>query len=110
MDFESYKKKISPYDMYPEKIPEWLQLPAVYCIGVANEGGEVTGVIKKAIRDKWTPIRFREEVKKELGDVMWYTARLLNSLGMTIEEVLDANVAKLDERHRKGTLTGDRFD
>lgn len=45
-------------------------------------------------------------VKKELGDVAWYTARVPNELGMSCSEVLRANVEKLEGRIVKNTLHG----
>ena len=39
------------------------------------------------------------KLKKELGDVMWYLAMVLDEMDWTFEEVMEANVAKLRTRY-----------
>lgn len=69
-------------------------------IGVAGEGGEIAELAKKAIFHghgidvaRW---------KEELGDLLWYVADCCSKLGLTIEEVMLGNVAKLAERFPDG--------
>ena len=67
-------------------------------LGIVEEGGEVAGWIKKLVRDNaytfFTPKR-RQELKLELGDVLWYVANIADQADMTLEEVAQANLEKL---------------
>lgn len=77
-------------------------------IGTADEGGEVIAKVKKLIRDKGGNIdtEFIEDVKKELGDVMWYVARVADELGIPLSDVIEANVMKLADRANRGVTGG----
>jgi NTP pyrophosphatase (non-canonical NTP hydrolase) len=69
-------------------------------IGVAGEGGELLDAIKRyAIYQK--PID-RENVVEELGDLEFFMEGLRQDLGISREETLEANRAKLDKRYVKG--------
>jgi NTP pyrophosphatase (non-canonical NTP hydrolase) len=73
-------------------------------LGLVGEAGEVAEKIKKLIRDK---SRFsNEEILKELGDVVFYATALANIYGGGLQEVVDLNIAKLDDRQKRGTLKG----
>ena len=78
-------------------------------LGLANEAGEVAGKVKKLFRDKEGEIsrEDREELKYELGDVLWYLAQICTELDLTLEEVAEANIEKLFSRLERGTIQGD---
>lgn len=85
--------------------------PIIYpTIGLTGEAGEVADKVKKVIRDKggdfWKDSTTREEIMKEIGDVLWYCATLANDLGYTLEEVAETNVEKLLSRKKRGVLGG----
>lgn len=66
-------------------------------MGISGEAGELLDAIKKAtIYDK--PLD-RENVVEELGDLEFYIEQLRQRLGITREETLDANIAKLRKRY-----------
>ncbi len=44
----------------------------------------------------------RDELRKELGDVLWYFFHTLNTFDMTFEEVANANIRKLCNRYPDG--------
>lgn len=77
-------------------------------LGLAGEAGEVCNKTKKILRDdggKLTEEK-RTQLIDELGDVLWYAANLATDLGVTLEEVARLNLAKLNSRKERGTLTG----
>lgn len=83
--------------------------PIVYpTLGLANEVGEVAGKIKKIFRDRGGNITDadRTELKKELGDVLWYLTQICSELDLTLQEVAEANIEKLYSRLDRGTLHG----
>lgn len=69
-------------------------------VGVSGEAGELLDAVKKAtIYGK--PLD-RENVIEELGDLEFYMEGLRQGLGITREETLQANVAKLGARYAAG--------
>lgn len=94
---------------HPDLPEDVIQLMAVTYDGLGlGEAGEVQGKIKKIIRDDGGIIteEAKEEIKKELGDVMWYIASMCQNLGITMESVATANIEKLQSRHLRGTVHG----
>ena len=73
-------------------------------LGLVGEAGEVAEKVKKLIRDK---SRFtKDDIIKELGDVIFYVTALANYYGSDLQEVIEKNVVKLDGREARGTLKG----
>ena len=72
-------------------------------LGIASEAGEVAGKIKKIIRDGSLDT---VAIVQEVGDVLWYAARLCDALGFELEDVLQLNYAKLTKRKDNGTIQG----
>jgi NTP pyrophosphatase (non-canonical NTP hydrolase) len=74
-----------------------------------NEAGEVAGKIKKVFRDKGGEIsaETREAIKAELGDVLWYIAQVCTELEISLDDVAEANLAKLLDRQVRGKIRGD---
>jgi len=77
-------------------------------LALAEEAGEVAGKYAKAVRDCNGNIdsERRDAIKKELGDVMWFVAELSTQLGLTLEEVMAANIEKLTSRKARGVISG----
>ena len=74
-------------------------------VGINAEGGEFLEIIKKMVfQGKLWNDDNREHLIIELGDVMWYVAQATQSLGVSMEEVLDRNITKLSKRYPEGTF------
>jgi NTP pyrophosphatase (non-canonical NTP hydrolase) len=72
-------------------------------LGLASEAGEVAGNIKKLVRDgKYDP----GNLAKELGDVAFYLARLADSVGYSLSDILLINYNKLNSRLVRGVIGG----
>lgn len=71
-------------------------------LALVGEVGEVCDVIKKAsiYTDEQKYTDCREKLIEEIGDFIWQTFALLNSLNLTFEEVIEYNVSKLNNRHK----------
>lgn len=105
MTFEEYQKKSRETAMYPNKDSNFIY-PV---LGLAGESGEVSEKIKKVIRDKNGIIddATREEIKKELGDVLWYVAQIATELKLDLSDVAQTNIDKLFSRKARGKISGD---
>ena len=105
MDFNEYQQKSRKTALYPA-----IGHPVIYpTLGLVNEAGEVAGKIKKVFRDKDGHISedTRQALKAELGDVLWYLAQVSTELGLTLDEVAEANITKLYDRLERGRIGGD---
>ena len=47
-----------------------------------------------------------QNIKLELGDVLWYINAMCRDLGLTLEEVAQANIEKLSSRAQRGQIHG----
>ena len=108
--FEAFQNaedvKTSDYSDWVEKkiLTEGQERLVENTLGLVGEAGEVAEKIKKLIRDS---NRFaNKEIMKELGDVVFYATALANIYGKGLQEVLELNIAKLDDRQRRGKLKG----
>jgi NTP pyrophosphatase (non-canonical NTP hydrolase) len=71
-------------------------------LGLPGEVGEVVDLIKKFLYHRNGKPLDTEKLKDELGDMLWYYFVLLDTIGITFEDVMMANVAKLEARHGNG--------
>lgn len=101
MNFTEYQIKARATAIYPGQI----YYPT---LGLCGESGEVAEKIKKVMRDDNGNIspEKRQELKKELGDVLWYLAMLAHDIGLDLQDIAEANIAKLQKRKDTGTLQG----
>lgn len=97
-DYQAYADK---YAIYPKE--EGVH----YCMhGLCSETGEVADKIKKAMRDGWEKGHLREEVRKELGDVLWYIAMMCKEFDLRLMDVATNNLIKLEDRRMRSKLGG----
>jgi len=71
-----------------------------FALGVAGEAGEVADLVKKHVFHGH-PLD-REEMIKELGDVLWYVSQLAAWMGIELNEVARKNIEKLMLRYPNG--------
>ena len=69
-------------------------------VGISGESGELLDAIKKhVIYQKPLDV---ENIKEELGDLLFYMSNLMQSVGLSFEEVLQHNIDKLSVRYASG--------
>lgn len=73
-------------------------------LGLIGESGEIAEKIKKLLRDN-TKVE-AQDIIKELGDVAFYLTALANYFGSSLDEVLELNMIKLNDRQERGVLKG----
>jgi NTP pyrophosphatase (non-canonical NTP hydrolase) len=105
MDMNDYQAKARETAIYPNQGENYIY-PV---LGLVGETGEVAEKIKKIIRDEGGQLTAAKvaDIKKELGDVMWYLAQLSTELGLSLEEIAQGNLEKLASRHKQNMIHGD---
>lgn len=81
-----------------------LALKSIMISGLTEEAGEVAGLFKRELRNlpKDQLRCTREHYVEELGDVLWYLTGVATTHGITLQELWDYNVQKLEERYGEG--------
>ena len=104
INFEEYQKKSRETAIYPEKGNNFIY-PV---LGLAGEAGEVAEKIKKVVRDEKGKISEEKkgEIKKELGDVLWYVSQIATELNLSLEEIAESNIEKLGSRMKRNKIHG----
>lgn len=72
-------------------------------MGLCGESGEAIDLVKKWLMQGHE--LDKEHLIKELGDVAWYLAEAATALGMPLEDILRANLEKLERRYPDGFST-----
>ena len=108
LSFADYQTRDWATAQYPEKGRGSLMSTSYAVLGAAGEGGELANKWKKVLRDAYgvlTPPA-KEAMLGEIGDNLWYLAALCTELGVTLEEVAQANLDKLASRQARGVVSG----
>jgi NTP pyrophosphatase (non-canonical NTP hydrolase) len=105
MTFDDYQKQAlttagNDYEPLMEK--------TIWAMGIAGEAGEIIEKWKKIVAYQSGKItdEDRQALAKELGDVVWYIAVLAHSLGLSFDDVMQQNLAKLADRQRRNVIAG----
>lgn len=67
--------------------------------GIASEAGEIAGIYQKSMQGHAVDLN---ELKKEIGDVLWMLAELCDVYGFDMDEVAEENIEKLKKRYPEG--------
>jgi len=104
MNFKEYQKLSRKTAIYPKKGKNFIY-PV---LGLVGESGEVAEKIKKVLRDKGGKIdkTTKDEITKELGDVLWYVSQISTELGILLDEVASNNIDKLFSRKKRNKISG----
>jgi NTP pyrophosphatase (non-canonical NTP hydrolase) len=105
MTFDEYQKvALTTAINHPDK----LMNQTIFAMGISGEAGEVLEKWKKIVAYEDGVITDEKitDLKKELGDVVWYVAVMAHSLGLSFDEVMQLNVDKLASRKARGTQRG----
>lgn len=94
-------------------------------MGLCEEVGELHGKYAKAIRKRLLQASrdnnlhadglesmeavqgLIPEIAKEIGDCLWMLAGLCRTLGITLEDVANQNLAKLADRQKRNVIVGE---
>jgi hypothetical protein len=76
----------------------------VALLGLGGETGSVQTLYKKRLRDGEQFSGFKEKLKEELGDVLWYLTAIASCEGLSLNEIA---VDNLDKTHSRWLPTGE---
>lgn len=105
MTFNDYQTETNKTAIYPDRGHNF-----VYpVLGMLGEAGEVAEKIKKVWRDKNNIVSDEDklEIKKEMGDVLWYLSQLAFELEISFDDVASTNILKINSRLDRNKLHGD---
>lgn len=109
--YQEFTKSLARYneEVYYKIGEDYHQAPWTYpATALAEEAGEVAGKIAKYVRKKDTDLNaLREAIAKELGDVAYQLSETARMFGFTLQDIIDMNVAKLEDRKDRGVLVGE---
>lgn len=80
----------------------------IWVLGLVGEAGEVVEKWKKIVAYRKGAVSEEDilEIKKEIGDVLWYASMLADSLGLKLDDIARLNLDKLASRKVRGTQRG----
>lgn len=96
LTLDEYQRRALLSDVLPQTDAEEdrLLLPL---LGLAGEIGALASEWKKRRRDITGYRAFTDEVREELGDVLWYAAALADRTGLRLSEIAEANLRKTQD-------------
>jgi NTP pyrophosphatase (non-canonical NTP hydrolase) len=68
-----------------------------YAFGLGTEAGELQDAVKKYVA--YGKALDKTNIKEEIGDLLWYIARICTLHGWDLQEVMDLNINKLRSRY-----------
>lgn len=108
MSMNQYQEFTDGTAMYPGAGEGELDAILYTTLGLAGEAGEIPNKVKKILRDDNGVLseEKRQAILAEIGDVLWYAARLAAELGARLGDIAEANVEKLEDRANRGVIQG----
>ena len=104
MTFDEYQRESRATAFYPNAGKNFIY-PT---LGVAGESGELANKVQKIIRDEEGAVSdiARENIRDEIGDVLWFLAQLATELNLSFGDIADSNMKKLLSRKERGVIQG----
>ena len=75
-------------------------------LGLTGEAGEFADKVKKSLFQGHE--LSEDKMVSELGDILWYVVLGCKALGVSLSEVMYANIKKLEERYPEGAFSSKR--
>ena len=91
MEFNEYQVKAQATDRVPQRGGDGLIVPL---LGIVGEAASLQTEYKKWLRDGSGHMFFRDHIREELGDILWYVANLATKLDIGLDEIAVTNLEK----------------
>ena len=108
MNLNDYQKQAAGTSIHRTVVEKTAPFYHYLTFGLVGEAGEVAEKVKKILRDSVGEISpmTKNELAKELGDVLWYLSQLSAEFGFDFETIAQMNLDKLHSRLERKTLNG----
>lgn len=85
-----------------------LMKSTILALGIAGEAGEVADKWKKILAYHKGAVNEEDkaELAKEIGDTLWYLATFAESIGLSLDDIAQQNLAKLADRKQRDVVRG----
>jgi NTP pyrophosphatase (non-canonical NTP hydrolase) len=94
MDLDDYQYKALASDQRPTG-DDAVIIPL---LGLAGEAGTLLSEYKKRLRDGGSHAEYELQVAEELGDLLWYVSNLASKFDLSLSEIAEANLCKVNDR------------
>lgn len=103
------KEDLKGFDQYQNAAHSTAVYPpenglAYLVTGMVAEAGEVAGKVAKHFRGDGN--LDKEDLEKEIGDLLWFVAETSFHLSIDLSSVALSNLKKLEDRKKRGVLKG----
>lgn len=85
-------RSFKPAESAKEALLDW-------CLGLGGETGEVLDLVKHNVFHHENSDKYKMELAKELGDILWYVAAIATTEEIFLEDIVTLNVEKLNHRY-----------
>lgn len=105
MTFDEYQQQ-APGTLISH--PDPLMDKTIMVLGIAGEASEIAEKWKKivAYREGTITAEDKQEIGKEIGDVLWYMTVFADMLGLSMDDIAVKNTEKLASRKARGVQKG----
>ena len=112
MNFKDFQEKTCQTALYPAESKELAM--SYLTLGLCGEAGEVAEIIKKLLR-KGIPMselqrpkaetrHLKDQIRDELGDVLWYIGQICEQCDLDMGDVASRNIEKLEQRSKEKNI------
>lgn len=101
MTFAEYENAAARFRIYPKEAAVLYPV-----LGLCSEIGELAGKIKRIYRNGPEDKLDLRAITAELGDILWYVAAVAHDLGVSLKDVAEQNIGKLNDRAARKRLSG----
>jgi NTP pyrophosphatase (non-canonical NTP hydrolase) len=106
VDLDDYQARCGLTDQRPGESGDAVLIPL---LGLAGETGTLLSEYKKLLRDGSAHRGFVDQVREELGDILWYAANLATKFGLSFSEIAESNLTKTQARWSGGATSSYRL-
>ena len=107
MNFKEYQNSAKQTDQTPNSK---LKREIIPLLGLVGEAGVLLSEYKKKLRDGEQYTGFKESIKEELGDLLWYISNLATKFNLDLDEIAKDNLKKTKELWNKPKKKGEIYD
>lgn len=105
MQLSEYQEKSKRYIIDAPKTNPFTH----WTLGLVGEAGEIANHGHKLFRDHNGSFKpeVQKEIAKEIGDTLWYLSQVASSLNLSLDEIAQQNLDKLESRLKRNVIVGE---